>query len=264
MFKYVFPLWFWAAATAVAQPSLDYPSVWQCDTNKFNWYCDVEDEPFQSSQPQAIHKPNPLKPIPLKDIQTAAQLRQELKRLEDIAVMDPTDQHIKDYLTLWQWVQTKGAIFSDRWRRVVWQNPHLDYAQKRPVNHTGIKIQDEDRLHHQEQQLRHLSKSHGLIFFFQSNCPYCHAMATTLKLLSEKYGIEVLGVSIDGGRLPEFPSPRDGRTQAATWGIERVPALFIGSKQTGDHVPIGFGMMALSEIIHRIFILTGTQVGDTF
>jgi len=43
-----------------------------------------------------------------------------------------------------------------------------------------------------------------------------------------------------------------------------VPALFIGSKTTGDHAPIGFGQMALTEIINRIFVLTGTQPGQNF
>lgn len=251
--------------------SLDYPSVWQCDANKPNWYCDMEDakpQPMQPTpapaRPQAGRKADKPKRIELKDIKTAEQLRQELKRREDVAVMNPTDQNMKDYLELWQMTQDKGAVFADNWRRVVWQNPSLDYAQKRPVNNSAIKIYDEGRIQNEEQQLKMLAKEHGLIFFFRSDCPYCHAMAPTLKMLSDKYGIEVLPVSVDGMGLPEFPNPRDGRAQAEAWGIERVPALFIGSKQTGDRAPVGFGMMALTEIVNRIFVLTGTKPGDNF
>ena len=43
-----------------------------------------------------------------------------------------------------------------------------------------------------------------------------------------------------------------------------VPALFIGSKATGDHAAIGFGQMALSEIINRIAVLTNSKPGDNF
>lgn len=249
--------------------SLDYPSIWRCDANKPNWYCDFEDAkrpPIQSTPapPQTTHKADPSRRIELKDIKTAEQLRQELKRREDLAVMYPTDRNMKDYLELWQVTQEKGALFADNWRRVVWQNPSLDYAQKRPVNNSAIKIYDENRIQNEEQQLKILAREHGLIFFFRSDCPYCHAMAPTIKMLSDKYGIEVLAVSVDGIGLPEFPNPRDGRTQAAAWGIERVPALFIGSKQTGDRAPVGFGMMALSEIVNRLFVLTGTKPGDNF
>ena len=250
---------------SVHAQSLDYSSVWQCDANKPNWYCDMEDLQLQASQPASI-PPQARQPkrIELKDIQTAEQLRQELKRREDIAVMRPTDQNLKDYLELWQVTQDKGATFADNWRRVVWQNPNLDYAQKRPVNNSAIKLHDENRLQDEERQLKMLAKEHGLIFFFRGDCPYCHAMAPTLKMLAEKYGIDVLAVSIDGKGLAEFPNARDGRAQAKAWGVERVPALFIGSKKTGERAPVGFGMMALTEIVNRVFVLTGTKPGESF
>ena len=250
------------AARAQVGP-LDYPSVWDCDDTKFNWYCD--DRPAPPSGPP---RPEPDKPgaarRELKDILTAEQLRAELKRREDIAVMAPTESNLKDYLALWQITQEKGALFADNWRRVVWQTPELDYSLKRPSNNAAIKNYDADHERRADAQLRALATAHGLIFFFRSDCPYCHAMAPLLKTLSAKYGIEVLGVSVDGGALPEFPHPRDGRAQAAAWGVERVPALFIGSKDTGDKAAIGFGAMALSDIVERIFTLTGTRPGENF
>lgn len=248
------------AGGARAQTPLDYPSVWQCDRVKTNWYCDGEDEAKPDLRTPA--------PAPAREtaagIRTAQQMREELKRREDLAVMDPSDANMKAYLELWQAAQDKGAAFADNWRRVVWQTPALDYSLKRPTNNAAIRSYDSQRDADEERQLQSLARDHGLIFFFRSDCPYCHAMAPVLQMLQQKYGIEVLGVSMDGGGLPEFPSPRDGRDRAATWGIERVPALFIGSKQTGDKAAIGYGAMSLSEIVNRIFILTGTRPGDNF
>lgn len=247
---------------ALAQNSLDYPSVWLCDVKKPNWYCDEEAPGPQGAAPIAPSVGT--KPMAPKDIRTAEELRQELKRREDLAVMNPSDENLKRYLELWQLTQEKGAVFADNWRRVVWQNPELDYSLKRPANNAAIKTYDQGRDTAEEEHLRMLAKEHGLIYFFRSDCPYCQAMAPTVRMLTERYGIEVLGVSVDGGALPEFPHPRDGRAHAAAWGIERVPALFIGSRSSGDHAPIGFGMMALSEIVNRIFVLTGTRPGDNF
>lgn len=261
------------AGSAHAQASaLDYPSVWQCDESKFNWYCDADDEPKPAtaapappaSMPVPTASPATGKRVELKDIKTAGQMRSELKRREDLAVMNPSDQNLKAYLQAWQMTQEKGAVFADNWRRVVWQTPELDYSLKRPVNNQAIKSYDNQREVTEEQQLRALAKDHGLIFFFRSDCPYCHAMAPLLRQLSQKYGIEVLGVSVDGGGLPDFPDFKDGRAQAQAWGIERVPALFIGSKLTGDKAAIGFGAMAMTDIVNRIFVLTGTKPGDNF
>lgn len=253
-----------ACSTLGAQTALDYPSVWQCDQDKFNWYCDLPPPAPQAAAPASAAAPVATGRRNLKDLKTAEQMRAELKRREDLAVMQPSPENIRDYLTLWQVVQDKGAVFADQWRRTVWQNPDLDYAQRRPANNAAIKVFDAQRGQREEQQLRALAKEHGLIFFFRSDCPYCHAMAPTLRMLSDKYGIEVLAVSVDGGSLPDFPAPRDGRAQATAWGVQRVPALFIGSKRTGDRAPIGFGMMALSEIVNRIFVLTGTRAGENF
>lgn len=257
-----------AGLSSASESALDYPSVWQCDSNKPNWYCDLEEAKAPQASP-VVPTPAPQvipgKPIATKDIKTAEQMRAELKRREDAAVMNPTDANLKNYLELWQVTQEKGAVFADNWRRVVWQNPELDYSLKRPTNNTAIKTYDNQREGNEEQHLKALAKEHGLIFFFRSDCPYCHAMAPTLKMLGDRYGLEILPVSVDGaGLMPEFPQFTDGRAQAQAWGIERVPALFIGSKTTGDHAPIGFGQMALTEIVNRIFVLTGSKPGQNF
>jgi conjugal transfer pilus assembly protein TraF len=178
--------------------------------------------------------------------------------------MYPTNENMQDLIQLWLYIQEKGAVFSDQWRRVVWQNPDLDYSLRRPVNNAAVRQYDAQRNKLETAQLYELARDHGLIYFFSSTCPYCKAMAPTLKMLSNQYGFEILGVSIDGGTLPDFPSPADGRSQALNWGVTKVPALFIGSKETGDHAPIGFGMMALSDMVKRILVLTSTRPGENF
>lgn len=259
---------FSTAAQAQTTSALDYPSVWTCDESKPHWYCDEEEEKRVQAKPvapaaQPVAKVTQQR-IDTKDIKTAEQMRVELKRREDIAVMSPTDENLKDYLELWQLTQDKGSAFADNWRRVVWKTPELDYSLRRPTNSVAIKTYDNERGENEESQLRNVAKEHGLIFFFRSDCPYCHAMAPMLRSLSQKYGIEVLGVSIDGKGLPDFPQPADGRAKAANWGVERVPALFIGSKKTGDKAAIGFGTMAMSDIVNRIFTLTGSKPGENF
>ena len=254
-----------------AQSAIDYPSMWDCDSHKFNWYCDQQDAKPPVREPAApvggppaqASQPLPQR-IEIADIKTTEQMRVELKRREDLAIMDPSKEKLTDYLQLWQVVQDKGSTFADSWRRVVWQTPELDYALKRPSNNLAIRTFNTTADALQEAQLRALAADHGLIFFFKSDCPYCHTMAPAVRMMAERFGIEVLAVSIDGVGLPDFPHPQDGRNKAAAWGVQRVPALFMGSKVTGDHVALGFGVMALSEIMERMFVLTGTQPGESF
>lgn len=58
--------------------SLDYPSVWQCDANKPNWYCDMDEakpQPVQPTpapaRPESSRKTAQPKRIELNDIKTA-------------------------------------------------------------------------------------------------------------------------------------------------------------------------------------------------
>ncbi|HFF4782908.1 TPA: conjugal transfer protein TraF, partial [Acinetobacter baumannii] len=243
---------------------LDYDSVWNCDRTKVNWYCN---KPKEETPVQEVKKETP-KQAPLFDpitdlnkLKTATELRAELKKREDIAVMYPTEQNIKNYLDAWHLVQNKATVFTDQWRRVVYQNPDYDYSLRNPSNNAAIKVQAQAKQTQIDGYLKNLSKEQGLIFFFRSDCPYCHQMAPILKQLSQMYGFEVLGVSVDGAGLPDFPNPVDGRAVVQKWGIEKVPATFIASKKTKDHAPIGFGVMSLNEVIERIWVLTNTQPG---
>lgn len=255
-----------AVFTAANAGTLDYPSIWKCDgSTKFNWYCEEEiQQQSQKTERPVESAPAKQQRIEINDLKTAEEMRQELKRREDLAVMVPTEANLKDYLELWKVVQDRSSLFADQWRRVVWQNADLDYSTQRPVNNSAAKTFNASSEKAQEVALQELAKSHGLIFFFRSDCPYCKAEAPVLKQLSEEYGFEVLAVSVNGGSLPEFPNPADGTKVAASWGVEKVPALFIGSKETGDHAAIGFGQMAKSEIINRIYVLTSTEAGESF
>lgn len=252
-----------------AKSTLDYDSVWKCDKKKMNWYCD--DKPEKKNIPPAIKKPvaDPQSVISvqirdLSTIKTVEELKVEVQNRLNIATMNPSPQNVEKYIEANQFMLDKSTVFADQWRRVVYQNPKYDYSLKSPSNNSAIKVQSEVKADQLENYLKNLSKEQGLIFFFRSDCPYCHKMAPTLKLLSDKFGIEVLGVTIDGGGLPDFPNPVDGRAVAQNWGIDKVPATFIASKRTKEHAPIGFGVMSFNEVIERIWILTNTKPGQEF
>lgn len=236
--------------------SIDYPSIWECGSPKFNWYCD---ESVNDDGADPVDAPRSL-----GSLDRIEDLREELQRRENVAIMSPTTENMTTYLQAWQMVQDKASTFADVWRRTVWQQPDLDYAQRRPTNNVAVRVFDDQTRVTQERHLQNIARDHGLIFFFRGDCPYCHRMGPTLRMFANRYGLDVLGVSVDGGTLPDFPTPADGRAVAQAWGIERVPALFIAAKGTADHAAIGFGMMSLTEIVERIFVLTGTKAGERF
>lgn len=255
-----------AATSAMANtPSsgLDYPSVWQCGYSaKFNWYCQGEEaKPGDTKQQQPPKAAKSQEEIALEEIE---KLRKELEAKRALAIMQPTQENIKAYIAAQEAMMSRASVFSDVWRRVVWQNPELNYELKRPVNNAAIATYTNIRKATEKRTLDEINKEWGLFFFFRSDCPYCHRMAPTLKFLSDTYGITVLPVSVDGGGLPEYPNPQRDNGMAAKLGIRQVPMLFLGNIKDRRLIPLGSGVISAQDVIERIYILTSTRPGELY
>ena len=249
------PVW-----TAHAAPD-PYRSVWECDAAKFSWYCDEEEEnkPAPAAPPAPAPKPPPKT---IREMTSAEEVEKEMKRLLGVATMAPTEENVKAYALALEYIKGKAGVFSDVWRRLAWQDPELFSDGQRPTNTIGRETFNAQRDEKKLQSLAGLAKTHGLFFFFKSDCPYCHKMAPLLKLLQARHGLEIFPVSLNGKGLPEFPKFEADRGMANRYGVDRVPALFLANKSTGDVLPVSFGIVTLNEIEERIYVLTNTKPGD--
>ena len=238
--------------------------MWECDTANFSWYCDKQDQE-DTKKTEAKQPPPPSKPKSIREAKTIEELKKELQRLLDVANMNPTEENVKAYMDAAYYMANKASKFSDVWRRVLWASPELDYSlNHRPTNNVGIRTYDSERKTNERSTIADLSRTHGLFFFFRSDCPYCHQMAPILRFFQQEYGIEVFPVSLDGKGIPDFPRPARDNGMATRLGINTVPAVFLASKTSGNVMPVAFGIVPASELAERIYVLTRTQPGDPY
>lgn len=250
------------ATAASGGAGIDYPSIWACDRSKFNWYCDLEPEtPGPATEPDGPKKPKTREEQALERIES---LQKELKAKRALAIVDPTPDNLKAYIAAQEAMMNMGSVFSDVWRRVVWQNPDLNYELKRPVNNAAIATYASARKAAEKRQLSDINKEWGLFFFFRSDCPYCHRLAPTLKFLTDTYGITVLPVSVDGAGLPEYPNPQRDNGLVEKLGIRQVPMLVLGNVKDKRLMPLASGVISAQDVIERIYILTSTQPGELY
>ncbi|MEQ1591427.1 MAG: conjugal transfer protein TraF [Thiobacillaceae bacterium] len=234
---------------------------WHNPERGFNWY--PPDVP-----PANKEKKVDAKPKSIKDMVTMEELKKELARLKDLAIMQPTQANVLTYLEAQTYVMDKSSVFADIARRVVWATPSVDYNNRSPTANYAQLNKKDMRRDAQQQTLAELSRDYGLMFFFRSDCPYCHQQAPVLRLLENIYGLPVMGVSLDGGTLPQFPDARRDNGISMTvsngQGIQTVPALFLVQRETRQAIPVGTGALAIDEIVERIRVLTRTQPGQEF
>ena len=257
----------WVSAFAANGPTSWWDATpWANDERGFHWYPDPkEDEPIAEEEPA----PSPAPPPPsYKEMKTLEEVRKEIERLKNIAILTPTNENVLQWLEANNWVMDKSSVFADTARRVTWANPQVDYNNRQTTVNTALSGYRESRRSDFKQNVAALSQDHGLFFFYRSDCRFCHQQAPILKLLEAQYGIQVMAISMDGGPMPNFPDamPDNGISALVSngQGIPTVPAVYLVKRDTREAIPIGTGILAADEIVERIWILTQTQPGEEF
>ena len=245
-----------ASATEVESPLSSY---WLRNQEGWFWY---REPPPATTKKKETAREQDQRPKELVEFEAMQKRLDELKR---IAVMNPTEAHMKAYMGYQRYVMDKSAVFADNWQRLVWKTPELDYSLTgRPTNSFAIDVFDGQVRDQQSSTIRALAKTHGLFFFFRSDCPYCHKFAPVLKRFERNYGLTVFAVSLDGGGLPEYPTPLSDNGMAANLNVSMVPAIFLAVPGTREITPIGYGVMAETDIVERINAITQTKPGQPF
>jgi conjugal transfer pilus assembly protein TraF len=235
------------------------PSYWRRNREGWFWY---QDPPPEVRNKKETSREQDQRPRELVEFEAMQKRLDELKR---IAVMNPSESHMKAYMGYQRYVMDKSAVFADNWQRVVWKTPELDYSLTgRPTNSFAIDVFDGQLRDKQTDTIRALAKTHGLFFFFRSDCPYCHKFAPVLRHFERDYGLTVFAVSLDGGGLPEYPTPLTDNGMAANLNVRMVPAVFLAVPGTREITPIGYGVMAETELVERIHAIMQTKTGQPF
>ncbi|MDQ3230346.1 MAG: conjugal transfer protein TraF, partial [Pseudobdellovibrionaceae bacterium] len=156
-------------------------------------------------------------------------------------ILEPNINKKEQYQTHTKKINEQSQNFANVFQRTVWTNPEYDYTLEQPVASQAIIARNEAKARQDDDNLRRIASTRGLLFFFQSDCPICHRMAPILKKFAEDYGMTVIPISLDGGGLPEFPYPKMNYAAGRRLDVKRVPALFLVDPETDTIDSIGYG-----------------------
>ena len=247
-----------ARAGSVDKTASEAERYWRDRERGWFWYEDPPTEPKEApkAKPEAarIALAVPKRPAELVAFEA---LQKRVEELRNIAVISPTERNIRNYLEIQNFIIEQASTFADVTQRVLWATPELDpTVTGRPVNAKGLEVYDRQQAKERANTLARLTQTHALLFFFRSDCPYCHQFAPLLKAFEARYGLKIVPVSVDGDGLPAFPNPRMDNGIARTLGVRQVPALFLAEPGSGRITPVGYGVLSESELLERIQILT--------
>lgn len=187
--------------------------------------------------------------------QTIEGIKTELNQLLNQAILNPTAENVILYRKAQEAFMERSHEFARMWQKVTFLNPELDYSLKAPTQHKARLIFEEEEDREKEQVLKDLSKTYGLFYFFKGGCRYCEAFAPLVKSFSEKYGWEVLAISLDGTQSKTFPKAERNNGIIENLRINVFPTLMAVHPETGDMIPLAYGLTSLSDIETRAYVL---------
>lgn len=220
----------------------------------WHWY---QDPPKAEKTLEAqAEKPGLVMSKPLTASEQIKAQRQALEESLGEAIIKPTSENIKKYIVLQRKLLDQSSKFADEWQRVVMTHPELDESLQNPIDQNALQVFYAEKNKDIQAKIKSLAGSYGLFFFFKGQCPYCHSFSPIVKNFAQKYNWDVLAISLDGGKLREFPHAKNDNGVATNLGIAHVPALIAINPKTGDMLPLAYGMVSESEIEKRVMLLT--------
>ena len=195
-----------------------------------------------------------------------ARMRQALEETRAVAILEPTPDNVAAYLYLQQESLQRAATFSDVFRRVVWSTPELDYTLTRPAGALSKQLWSDERLAARQDALAHLGERYGLIYLGDAGCAGCRVFGPLLRAFALRHGLDVLAVSLTGEALEGWPEAVPDNGRAAELGLDDapVPAVVLFDTETGQVLPVSFGVVAEDQLAERIYVLTALEVGNDF
>lgn len=219
------------------------------------WYRNPAEDakpPLPVPIPPPIAPPTSKIEPPANDpLQRLARQKEDLERLQALAILEPTRAHVAAYLEKHVALMEQSARFADAWQNVVWTTPEYDNTLQAPTGNAAY-IQADVQSEELDQRLTEAAQGFGLMFFFRGSCPHCHRFAPVLKAFAKRYGFDILPVTLDGGALPEFPKPQSNVDAAAALQVESVPAVYLIEPRTRTVAPAMFGYVGFSELAQRV------------
>ena len=202
----------------------------------------------------------------LDEYKTVEELRAEAQRRLNVAVMDPSEKNLKEYLAINTLMLEKSTVFAQRWKETLWANPGFDHTVVHPnANFAQVALKDEAKSG-KEDILKQLSSRAGLVILVQSECSFCSLMAPVIQRLQQETGMETLVISIKGDTTAEWPQskPDNGivkRLMTLSGSVPTVtPAVFLVDRSGQNAQLIASGALSLEDLKDRLVQASGLSL----
>jgi len=220
------------------------------------FYCQAPETVEPDPIPRA---PTPATPAINQDLEDLETFKKELDEKMKIAVWNPTDENMYDYMEMQVVMLNKSEAFANNFEKTVWQNPELNYQVEHPTNKLALQHYRAETRNSHQRHMKTVKDRYGFYYFYAGGCGACQIFSPLLSGFADVHDLTIMAISMDGAPNDDFEDwfPDNGISKRVGFDQAVTPALLLFDTQTGDTVPISFGVVTIDELEKRIFKLTG-------
>lgn len=243
------------------------------NTSGWSFYCrppepEPEEPVEEMAAPAPTPAPTPEELAPLTATEQMMEFRALIDETKHRAVLNPTRENVLAYMEINKLIGDKAGAFTDQWQRILFETPHLNANVDSPLAEAGIGVYQDQMLAAREATFQRVANEAGIIFIFESDqvCGICRVQGQILQQLEDRYGVNILAVSMDGGGNASFPDAFVDNGRLQELGLDEYPAptLALVEPESGGVAVIGSGLVTADEILERVFVITEIPVGERY
>ncbi|EGT5675314.1 pilus assembly protein [Cronobacter dublinensis subsp. dublinensis] len=188
---------------------------------------------------------------------TVVWFRENIQKLRDKAIDEPTPENVRAYLLAQRIMLDKASRYKDVAQLISITDPLIDETSRRATSSFGSLSQSVTADENEREVAKEIGKKAGLFFFFKGEgCTICSKQASVMQTFSYMTGIQIIPISIDGHDLPGSPFPRvridDG--QAKKLHILNVPAIALAIPPATTRI-VSYGPISAEQLTKRTVLI---------
>lgn len=236
------------------------PTFYDRKSEGWHWYKDkIIEKELKKTPQKSLKETRAQKEAINKEMEA---YKQELDYRLNRAILYPTPQNVRNWMVMNLDMMNKSERFKNVFEWVIYNNPKLDSSIENPTSQAALPVYYQLERQKVENTLKRLSKTYGLFYFYSSQCPYCHKMAPIVKNFAAQYNWEVKAISVDGGKIQEFPDAVLDNGAAQKLNIQSFPSLIAVDPIEEKIIPLSYGFATQDQIERRAYVLANFKEGQ--
>lgn len=221
------------------------------DPQGWHWYNEAQDEDLDLEYiPQVIPKLSPT--------EQKQRLQKETQAALDTAIMYPTPENFKRYMTLQNFWTSKAGEFSQMAKQAMLKYPELDYNLQYSHYNGTVKTQLAGDRSKEKDAIAALASRYGVFFFYRGKETLDSQLALVMKNFTQENRVALIPISVDGVLNPLFPNSRRDSGQSQKMGIKHFPASFLVDPKGESFQPLAYGFITQDDLARQFLdVATG-------